>query len=88
MRIKHNDLTHWFIRDHDQLPEAYLRSCRKFFKELSNKQQASSNKPQATSVKLSHCGSRVHVLKIDLTERYNYEYKRSFKNCGRPEQAV
>jgi hypothetical protein len=47
------------------------------------KSWATSNKPQATSVKLSHCGSRVHVLKIDLTERYNYEYKRSFKNCGR-----
>jgi len=31
-KIKHNDLTHYFLRDHDQLPEAYLRSCRKFFK--------------------------------------------------------
>ena len=47
MRIKHNDLTHWFIRDHDQLPDAYLRSCKKFFKELSIKQQAPSNKHQA-----------------------------------------
>jgi hypothetical protein len=49
-RIKHNDLTHWFIRDHDQLPDAYLRSCDKFFKELSAKQQASSNKRQAVSL--------------------------------------
>ena len=47
MRIFKNDLTHWFIRDHDQLPDAYLRSCKKFFKELSDKQQASSNKRQA-----------------------------------------
>ena len=47
MRIKHNDLTHWFIRDHDQLPPAYLASCQKFFKELSAKHQASSNKRQA-----------------------------------------
>ena len=47
MRIKNNDLTHWFIRDHDQLPDAYLRSCKKFFKELSIKQQASSVKHQA-----------------------------------------
>ena len=47
MRIKHNDLTHWFIRDHDQLPDAYRRSCKKFFKELSDKQQASSVKHQA-----------------------------------------
>jgi hypothetical protein len=50
MRIKNNDLTHWFIRDHDQLPEAYLRSCRKFFKELSDKQQASSVKHQARQI--------------------------------------
>jgi len=46
-RIKHNDLTHYFIRPHNQLPDAYLRSCDKFFKELSDKQQASSNKRQA-----------------------------------------
>ena len=57
MRIKHNDLTHWFIRDHDQLPDAYLRSCKKFFKELSIKQQASSNKRQA--VQLHKPGLRV-----------------------------
>ena len=47
MRIKHNDLAWYFIRSHDQLPDAYLRSCDKFFKELSDKQQASSNKRQA-----------------------------------------
>jgi len=49
-RIKHNDLTHYFLREHDQLPDAYLRSCRKFFKELSAKQQASSNKRQAVAL--------------------------------------
>jgi len=55
-RIKHNDLTHYFLRDHADLPQAYLASCEKFFKELSAKQQApsskrqaASNKPQATS---------------------------------------
>ena len=42
-RIKHNDLTHYFLRDHNQLPDAYLRSCRKFFKDLSAKQQAATN---------------------------------------------
>jgi hypothetical protein len=47
MRIKHNDLAWYFIRPHDQLPDAYLRSCKKFFKELSDKQQASSVKHQA-----------------------------------------
>jgi len=32
--IKHNDLTHYFIREHSQLPAAYLASCEKFFKSL------------------------------------------------------
>jgi len=41
-KIKHNDLTHYFLRPHSQLPQAYLASCEKFFKELSAKQQASS----------------------------------------------
>ena len=47
MRIKHNDLTHYFLRPHNQLPQGYLDHCRKFFKELSVKQQASSSKRQA-----------------------------------------
>jgi hypothetical protein len=45
-RIKHNDLTHYFLRDHDQLPRAYLASCEKFFKSI--KQQA-IDKQQAAS---------------------------------------
>ena len=47
-RIKHNDLTHWFIRDHGTLPAGYLRSCEKFFKSI--KQQAASGKLQAPSL--------------------------------------
>jgi hypothetical protein len=77
MRILKRDLTHWFIRDHGQLPEAYLRSCKKFFKELST-----STKPQATSVKRSHCGSLVSGLKIDLTERYNMNTQEALKIVG------
>jgi hypothetical protein len=46
-RIKHNDLTHYFLRPHSELPQAYLASCEKFFKELSHKRQASSTKRQA-----------------------------------------
>ena len=46
-RIKHNDLTHYFMTPHEQLPRAYLASCEKFFK--SFKRQASSTKPQAPS---------------------------------------
>ena len=51
-RIKHNDLTHYFIRDHKDLPASYLASCEKFFKELNCKLQASSltsSKPDGTS---------------------------------------
>jgi hypothetical protein len=33
-RIKHNDLTHYFLRQHSELPRAYLASCEKFFQTL------------------------------------------------------
>ena len=46
----HNNLLRYFIEDHNKLPEAYLRSCRKFFKELSAKQQASGSKRQAVAL--------------------------------------
>ncbi len=57
--IKHRDLTHYFLRPHQELPQAYLASCEKFFKELSIKQRAASIdkkfksfKQQAASFKL------------------------------------
>ena len=61
MRYKsHNNLIRYFIEDHNQLPDAYLRSCKKFFKELSIKQQASSVKHQARQTdKLFKPGLRV-----------------------------
>ena len=37
MRIKHNDLTHYLLRPHEELPRAYLTSCEKFFRELGKK---------------------------------------------------
>ena len=52
-RIKHNDLTHYFLRDHKQLPASYLRSCEKLFKEycyMSTKPEAPSSKRQASSL--------------------------------------
>ena len=58
-KIKHNDLTHYFLRDHNQLPEAYLRSCNKFFQELEGKHQATSVKQQATKKQLWKPGLRV-----------------------------
>ena len=62
-RIKHNDLTHYFLRDHDQLPRAYLRKCEKFFQTIQDrlitkkdaaflfKHQAMKEKQQASSIK-------------------------------------
>jgi hypothetical protein len=57
-RIKHNDLTHYFLRDHSTLPRAYVASCEEFFKELKNLRLArltatnvQSVKRQATSAK-------------------------------------
>jgi hypothetical protein len=59
-RIKHNDLVPWFIQDHGALPASYLASCNKFFKELSDKHQAASVKPQALIQKNLHKpGTRV-----------------------------
>ena len=50
MRIKKNDLTHWFIQDHATLPASYVKSCKEFFKSI--KQQAPSSEAQASSSKL------------------------------------
>ena len=62
-RIKHNDLTHYFLRPHQELPQAYLASCEKFFRELKNlklarltaanvqEAKAASDKLQAPSIK-------------------------------------
>jgi len=54
-RIKHNDLTHYFMADHKDLPAAYLASCEEFFKWLKDCKEtgfkAPSSKPQASSAK-------------------------------------
>ena len=64
-RIKHNDLTHYFMRPHEDLPAAYLRSCEKFFKSL--KRQASSTKRQASSLTNQDSG----IIK-DVERNKNY----------------
>ena len=46
-RINHNNLLPWFTDDHGTLPKAYLKSCQKFFKEISSELQATSSKRQA-----------------------------------------
>ena len=54
VRSKHNDLMNYFIHDERDLSPAYLASRRKFLKELSNKQQASSAKLQAPRKRHNH----------------------------------
>ena len=56
IRSKHNNLLNYFIHDKRYLSKAYVRSCEKFFKELSAKQQAASSKRQAASNKLDNVG--------------------------------
>ena len=53
IRSKLNDLLNSFIHDARDLSPAYLASCRKFFKELSDKLQAASVKqsPQLKGIK-------------------------------------
>ena len=55
-KINNNDLLPWFTMDHSQLPDAYLKSCQKFFDGL----KATSNKRQATS--LPQSGAMVDPL--------------------------
>jgi hypothetical protein len=62
----HNNLIRYFIEDHNQLPASYLKSCQKFFKELSSKQQATSNKPQASS-----CKKQLHKVGTRVKNRFN-----------------
>jgi hypothetical protein len=64
-RIKHNDLTAWFLEDHATLPASYVKSCQKFFDEIS-KRQASSDKPQATSNKRQAAACTNNKIDIDL----------------------
>jgi len=42
IRSKHNDLLNYFVHDKRDLSPAYVKSCEKFLKEISDKQQAAS----------------------------------------------
>ena len=64
----------------------FLKPEERMLKCTCAKHQAASSKPQASSRKhrfKKTCTNPEHVLKIDLTERYNYEYKRCIKTSGR-----
>ena len=52
IRSKHNNLFNYFVHDKRDLSPAYVKSCEKFLKEISDKQQATSSKRQASSNKL------------------------------------
>ena len=48
-RIKHNDLTHYFLRPHSELPRAYLASCNKFFDGLGRASKKKVDKQSASA---------------------------------------
>ena len=54
-RIKHNNLLPWFTDDHGTLPASYVKSCQKFFDEIS-KRQASSSKQRGLTKKEERLG--------------------------------
>ena len=67
MRYKsHNNLIRYFIEPHHQLPASYLKSCNEFFQELGRKQQAPSNKQQASS-----CKKILHKVGTRVKNRFN-----------------
>jgi hypothetical protein len=67
-RIKHNDLTAWFLEDHATLPASYLKSCQEFFDEIS-KRQATSSKQRGLTKKEERLGwiTRGKLLKPQAT---------------------
>jgi hypothetical protein len=73
-RIKHNDLTHYFLREHSTLPPAYLRSCNKFFNELKlSSREGGRVGPKATS---SQAKIKVDKQKATYINMGNYNKER------------
>jgi len=54
-RIKHNDLTAWFLQDHAQLPASYIKSCQEFFDEISKRQAPSRKHTQLNYQSIGDC---------------------------------
>ena len=75
-RIKHNDLTHYFMTPHEQLPASYLDSCEKFFRELKNLKLAKltaanvQNKRQAASCKRARTQIRKGFKRVGPPDIY------------------
>jgi predicted solute-binding protein len=53
MRIKRNDLTHYFLRQHDELPESYIKSCERFFKYLKRENEQAHKRASLQALKRS-----------------------------------
>jgi hypothetical protein len=77
-RIKHRDLTHYFLEDHRRLPRAYVASCERFFRSIGNpkyygggpdtkgqifKLHGSGAKDQATSSKRQAASPNSNTIK-------------------------
>jgi len=48
-RINKNDLSFYFITDHKQLPESYLKSCNDFFNEIKEIKNPTATYRQAVN---------------------------------------
>jgi len=66
-RIRHNDLTHYFLRDHSTLPASYLASCEKFFRELKNLKLA-----RLTAANVQSCKRQASSVKLDKQQASSY----------------
>ena len=79
-RIKKHDLTAWFLEDHATLPASYVKSCEKFFKEISIKLQAPSSEAQATSVKQELWDNKKFLKWTDTGENVTIKNLKERKN--------
>ena len=74
-RIKHNDLTHYFLRPHEDLPAAYLRSCEKFFNTFHS---VDNEKFKRSSRERGRVGPKVTSsqakIKVDKQKSNIYKY--------------
>ena len=82
-RIKHNDLTAWFLEDHATLPASYVKSCQEFFDEIS-KRQATSSKQRGLTKKEERLGwiTRGHEPQATSNKRQATSDKRQAATCA------
>ena len=64
-KINHNDLTHYFLRPHQELPRSYIDSCEKFFRELKNLKLARLTAENVQKKKEQDQYGKTHSVSID-----------------------